>query len=66
MVPLGLVLNELITNSFKHAFKGRNAGHIKLTIVRCTGWSLRPPVPMTGWGSRGKDPIGRIDTWVSA
>lgn len=34
MVPLGLVLNELITNSFKHAFKGRNAGHIELTIVR--------------------------------
>jgi len=33
MVPLGLLLNELITNSFKHAFTGRDAGHIKLTIT---------------------------------
>jgi two-component sensor histidine kinase len=32
MVPLGLLLNELITNSFKHAFKGRNEGHINLSI----------------------------------
>jgi two-component sensor histidine kinase len=35
MVPLGLLLNELITNSFKHAFKGRNEGHINLSIQRC-------------------------------
>ncbi len=32
MVPLGLLLNELITNSFKHAFTGRTEGHIELTI----------------------------------
>jgi two-component sensor histidine kinase/HAMP domain-containing protein len=32
MVPLGLLLNELITNSFKHAFKGRDEGHILLSI----------------------------------
>jgi len=40
MVPLGLVLNELITNSFKHAFKGRPSGHIKLTIARATDGSF--------------------------
>jgi two-component sensor histidine kinase/HAMP domain-containing protein len=34
MVPLGLVLNELITNSFKHAFLGREQGLIDLRIVR--------------------------------
>ncbi|HOY27587.1 MAG TPA: histidine kinase dimerization/phosphoacceptor domain -containing protein [Flavobacteriales bacterium] len=33
MVPLGLLLNELITNSFKHAFTGRENGQIKLTIT---------------------------------
>ncbi len=34
MVPLGLVLNELITNSFKHAFEGRDDGLINLRIAR--------------------------------
>ena len=34
MVPLGLVLNELITNSFKHAFVGREMGQIDLRIAR--------------------------------
>ena len=34
MVPLGLVLNELITNSFKHAFIGREKGLIDLRITR--------------------------------
>lgn len=34
MVPLGLLLNELITNSFKHAFVGRPSGHIQLSIHR--------------------------------
>lgn len=33
MVPLGLLLNELITNSFKHAFTGRPEGHIELRIA---------------------------------
>lgn len=31
-IPLGLLLNELITNSFKHAFKGREAGEIWLEL----------------------------------
>ena len=34
MVPLGLVLNELITNSFKHAFAGREQGLIDLRLSR--------------------------------
>lgn len=28
MVPLGLILNELITNAYKYAFVGRSQGHI--------------------------------------
>ena len=34
MVPLGLLMNELITNSLKHAFTGRPAGLIQLSIHR--------------------------------
>jgi hypothetical protein len=34
MVPLGLLLNELITNSFKHAFVGRPGGRIRLSLHR--------------------------------
>ncbi len=34
MVPLGLILNELITNSFKHAFTDRPDGFINLRIHR--------------------------------
>ncbi|QQR87862.1 MAG: nitrate- and nitrite sensing domain-containing protein [Flavobacteriales bacterium] len=32
MVPLGLIVNELITNSFKHAFKGRQQGRVDLVL----------------------------------
>ncbi|MFZ1658951.1 MAG: histidine kinase dimerization/phosphoacceptor domain -containing protein [Flavobacteriales bacterium] len=37
MVPLGLILNELITNSFKHAFKNGREGFIDLRIHRSDG-----------------------------
>jgi two-component sensor histidine kinase len=32
LVPLGLLLNEVISNSFKHAFKGRQKGTITVKI----------------------------------
>lgn len=31
-IPLGLLLNELITNSFKHAFPGRTKGRIEIAL----------------------------------
>ncbi len=31
-IPLGLLVNELITNSFKHAFNGRNDGKIYISL----------------------------------
>ncbi|MCW5899680.1 MAG: nitrate- and nitrite sensing domain-containing protein [Flavobacteriales bacterium] len=34
MVPLGLLFNELITNSFKHAFQGRSEGRVHLGLHR--------------------------------
>ena len=32
MVPLGLILNELVTNAFKYAFEGREQGTIRIEI----------------------------------
>ncbi|WP_185716129.1 histidine kinase dimerization/phosphoacceptor domain -containing protein [Larkinella knui] len=36
-VPLGLILNELLSNSFKYAFAGVAAGEIKLAIQSTSG-----------------------------
>jgi two-component sensor histidine kinase len=33
-VPCGLVVNELITNAFKHAFPGDRPGHVVATLHR--------------------------------
>jgi len=33
MVPLGLILNELVTNAFKYAFEGREQGTIRIEIA---------------------------------
>lgn len=31
-VPCGLIINELLGNSFKHAFPGKKCGHIKIVL----------------------------------
>ena len=33
-VPLGIIINELISNSLKHAFAGRDKGKIKIKLHR--------------------------------
>jgi PAS domain S-box-containing protein len=33
-VPVGLVLTELISNSFRHAFAGRDRGSVRVALVR--------------------------------
>ncbi|MBW2659175.1 MAG: PAS domain S-box protein [Deltaproteobacteria bacterium] len=33
-IPLGLVVNEIVTNSVKHAFPGKRAGRINLSIKK--------------------------------
>jgi two-component sensor histidine kinase len=32
VIPLGLILNELITNCYKYAFKGREKGNIEIRL----------------------------------
>jgi PAS domain S-box-containing protein len=33
-VPLGIIVNELVSNSFKHAFSGRSKGEIRIKLSR--------------------------------
>jgi PAS domain S-box-containing protein len=33
-VPLGMIINELVSNSFKYAFQGRNRGEIQIKLRR--------------------------------
>ena len=33
-IPLGMVVNELISNSLKHAFQGRDHGEIQIKFCR--------------------------------
>jgi PAS domain S-box-containing protein len=33
-VPLGMIINELVSNSFKHAFRGRKDGEIQIKLHR--------------------------------
>ncbi|HOO72879.1 MAG TPA: PAS domain S-box protein [Spirochaetota bacterium] len=51
-MPLGMVLNELISNSIKHAFPGDRKGKIKITIHR-TGNDLRLEYRDNGKGLTG-------------
>ena len=36
-VPLGIIVNELVSNSFKHAFPGRDKGEIQIKLQREEG-----------------------------
>ncbi|RPJ75904.1 MAG: PAS domain S-box protein, partial [Alphaproteobacteria bacterium] len=33
-IPLGIIINELISNSFKHAFPGKDKGEIRIKLYR--------------------------------
>ena len=33
-VPLGIIVNELVSNSLKHAFQGRDKGEIRIKLSR--------------------------------
>ena len=39
LVPVALIVSELITNSLKHAFRGRDGGHISVSFTRCSNSS---------------------------
>ncbi len=52
-IPLGLILNELISNSFKYAFDGLEKGEIKVDLERLSSEDLRLTVSDNGSGLPG-------------
>lgn len=52
-IPLGLIINEIVTNSFKHAFVEQNQGQITLRLRR-TGDILHLYMADNGKGNQGK------------
>ena len=52
-VPCGLILNELITNSFKYAFPGDRHGKIKITFQKGDGNMIHFSVSDDGIGIPG-------------
>lgn len=49
-MPVGLIINELLTNAFKYAFKGREAGTITVRCLHETETSYRVVVADDGVG----------------
>ncbi len=38
LIPLGLIVNEIVTNAFKHAFEGRAGGEVSFTLIEKEGF----------------------------
>jgi len=51
LVPMGLVVNELICNAYKHAFNDREEGEISLSVKRASAESIVIKVKDNGKGA---------------
>jgi PAS domain S-box-containing protein len=61
-VPCGLVVNELITNAFKHAFANRDHGEIRIALTRQSGNEVLLSVSDNGIGLPDNLDIGTTET----
>ncbi len=59
--PLGIIINELLTNALKHAFPGRSHGRIRVTADREGGRAVIA-VEDDGVGMPGEPPPGGFGT----
>jgi PAS domain S-box-containing protein len=49
-VPLGIIVNELVSNSLKHAFPGQKEGEIRISFH-----SIEKPAPKAGYSDENMD-----------
>ncbi|MGB3722411.1 MAG: PAS domain-containing protein [Pacificimonas sp.] len=63
-VPLGLILNELMTNAFKYAFPDRRTGRISVSLQPVEGEAANVLQLTVADDGRGIDPKARVDSGI--
>lgn len=61
--PVGLILNEIITNAIKHAYANGRSGHLSLSVRKCAEQAvidLRDDGPGLIANAKPRDSIGRV------
>jgi len=61
-IPLGLIINELVSNSYKYAFKGRDQGEIKLVLEKIKDDKFRLEVSDNGIGLPSEIETNKADS----
>jgi two-component sensor histidine kinase len=61
-IPLGLIVNELVTNAYKHAFPGGRRGSISVSLQAPDGGPLELAVVDDGIGMPADFDLGRTDS----
>lgn len=61
-IPCGLIVNELISNSFKHAFPGSQKGAVSISLKRRIDNSIELQVSDNGVGIPGHTKLDELNT----
>ncbi|MGE5350816.1 MAG: PAS domain S-box protein [Acidobacteriota bacterium] len=61
-IPCGLIINELVSNSLKYAFVGKDAGVLMISVKRSEGGLIRMEIADNGTGFSPGFDIGSIST----
>ncbi|WP_410507042.1 histidine kinase dimerization/phosphoacceptor domain -containing protein [Methanosarcina hadiensis] len=54
-IPLGIIVNELVSNSFKHAFPERREGEIRIKLLRAEDFTLKSDISCQNRHNTGKN-----------
>ena len=61
-VPLGLIINELVSNSFKHAFSGREKGEISIQLMTTEDSTIKIEIADNGTGADSAFSTDNLET----